>query len=391
MGPKRATRSSKGKAQVEDDTSNIHTHTIKSRRLTFKSRNRKLLKAKFCKLHTFPAHSFLFPAQLASAAVTRFVSDHGEIFPDLVREFYHNFKLTPDEFGDITLTSHVLSTSISLTVEEFGDLLHIPHEGLVLVSGVIPHDWLPYNKAEIFIDMCRPHQQNTARQQLLSSSNLFGSNLSVSDRMLHLIIAYILFPKNSNHSRINEFELMVLNALRRRCSINWALSIMYHMQLMQSLDGGLPYARAISHILDHAGVNLQREVTRIQGDKEVISDATALKNTGIILDARGHFHYKEDFEPTVQYVAQPPEGGYTLDMLFNQMTLFQRHVDDRFDVLQQENASTRRQLRNVQRTQKLILEHLDRTEVQDEEVSGSGSGSETGSEDNGDEMNEDED
>ena len=60
-------------------------------------------------------------------------------------------------------------------------------------------------------------------------------------------------------------------------------------------------------------------------------------------------------------------------------------------MLQQENASTRRQLRNVQRTQKLILEHLDRTEVQDEEVSGSGSGSDTGSEDNGDEMNEDED
>ena len=319
MGPKRATRSSKGKAQVEEESSNIHPQTIKSRRLTFKSRNRKVLKAMFCRLHTFPAHSFLFPAQLASAGVARFVGDNGEVFPDLVREFYHNLKLIPDEFGDITLTSHVLSKNISLTVQQFGELLGIPHEGLVLVNGVIPHDWLPYNKVEVFINMCRPNQQNTARQQLLSSSNLFGSNLSVSDRMLHLIIAYVLFPKNSNHSRINELELMVLNALRRRCSVNWALSIMYHMQLMESLDGGLPYARAISHILENADVNLQREVTRIQGDKEAITDATALKNTRIILDARGHFHYKEDFEPTVHYVSQPPAGGYTIDMLFNQM------------------------------------------------------------------------
>lgn len=380
MGPKRATRSSKGKAPVEEETSHIHPQSIKSRRLTFKSRTRKLLKAKYCKIHTFPAHSFLFPAQLASAGVMGFVSDHGNVFPDLVREFYHNFKLVPDEFGDVTLTSQVLTTSIALSVEEFGNLLGVPHEGLALVSGVIPHDWLPFNKVEIFIDMCRPNQQNTARQQLLSSSNLFGSNLSVSDRMLHLVIAYVLFPKNSNHSRINEFELMVLHALKQRCSVNWALSIMYHMQLMQSLDGGLPYARAISHILENAGVNLQREVTKIQGDKEAISDTTALKNTGIILDARGHFHYKEDFEPTVQYVAQPPQGGYTLDMLFNQMTIFQRHVDDRLDVLQHENASSRRLLRNVQRTQQRILNHL--------EV---GSGSEQESEEDGDEMNEDED
>src|ERR1051325_2507119 len=123
MGPKRATKSSKGKAQVEEESSNIHPQTIKSRRLTFKSRNRKVLKAKFSKLHTFPAHSFLFPAQLASAGVARFVGDNGEVFPDLVREFYHNLQLIPDEFGDITLTSHVLSKSISLTVQEFGELL----------------------------------------------------------------------------------------------------------------------------------------------------------------------------------------------------------------------------------------------------------------------------
>jgi hypothetical protein len=64
-------------------------------------------------------------------------------------------------------------------------------------------------------------------------------------------------------------------------------------------------------------------------------------------------------------------------------------VDGRFDVLSQENASARRQLRNVQRTQKLILDHLERKEVQEEEESGSGS--ENGSEDDGDEMNEDED
>ena len=60
---------------------------------------------------------------------------------------------------------------------------------------------------------------------------------------------------------------------------------------------------------------------------------------------------------------------------------------DRFDVLQQENASARRQLRNVQRTQKVILDHFDRKGVLEEEVSGSGSGSD----EDDDEMNADDD
>src|SRR3954471_22253305 len=107
---------------------------------------------------------------------------------------------------------------------------------------------------DVFVDMCRPTQRDTVRQQLATKFNMFGSSLSVSDRMLHLIIAYVLFPKNSNHSRINEFELMVLVALTRSIDVNWSLSIMYHMQFMASLSGGLPYARAISHIVRAADV-----------------------------------------------------------------------------------------------------------------------------------------
>ncbi|XP_058766532.1 uncharacterized protein LOC131661354 [Vicia villosa] len=229
--------------------------------------------------------------------------------------------------------------------------------------GNIPEDWLPYSKVDVFVSMCRPTQRETARQQLVTKFNMFGSSLSVSDRMLHLIIAYVLFPKNSNHSRINEFELMVLHALRRGIEVNWSLSIMRHMQLMASLQGGLPYARAISRIIQNAGVLLQREPKKSMNRPEcAISTTSALKNTGIVMGNDGRYFYKVDVEPAAQQMQQPPEGGFTMDMMFQKLCSIQTSIDNNRRDNNYEHNLMKKQMRDIQRTQRRILAHYEEEE-----------------------------
>src|SRR3954467_8964225 len=139
MAPK-ISRSAKGKNKVGETSEEPQElrQTVKSRRITFNIRNRNLLRAKYGKLHDFPTHNFNLTARLANAGVANFVSDYGEYYPDLVREFYHNLKIVTDEFGDFMLTSEVSRKDICFDDEEFGKLLGVPYEGSVLIQGNIP-------------------------------------------------------------------------------------------------------------------------------------------------------------------------------------------------------------------------------------------------------------
>lgn len=83
--------------------------------------------------------------------------------------------------------------------------------------------------------------------------------LSVSDRMLHYVLAYVLVPKHANHSQVSELELQLIRAMKLNLKINWPYVIYQHMMHQLSLSGGLPYGRIVSRILEFYGVPLQRE------------------------------------------------------------------------------------------------------------------------------------
>ena len=97
-----------------------------------------------------------------------------------------------------------------------------------------------FNKIEVFLGMCRESQRESVAAQIPSSSKfiMFGSNLYVSDRILHYLIDYVFLPKYSNHSRINELELQALYAIKKDLPVNWALTIMHHMEHQRRLTGG---------------------------------------------------------------------------------------------------------------------------------------------------------
>lgn len=149
------------------------------------------------------------------------------------------------------LTSKVKNTDTIMDLEAFGNCSEIPYVGQALHHGFVP-EWEGYSKTDYFFHICRVSQQAILGNKNPASSRLllFSKNLTVSDRILHYLISYVLMPKHSNHSQICDLELQLMYAIKNKIQINWAHTIMYHMKHQQSITGGLPYARLITKLLE---------------------------------------------------------------------------------------------------------------------------------------------
>lgn len=127
----------------------------------------------------------------------------------------------------------------------------------------------------------------------------YANMLSVSDRMLHYVLAHVLVPEHSNHSQVNELELQLIRAMKLNLKINWSYVIYYHMMHQLSLSGGLPYGRFVSRILEFSGVPIQREPrTSMSVRNGEINEVTITKNTGIGIGLNGVYQYKDSVTPS---------------------------------------------------------------------------------------------
>lgn len=193
-------------------------------------------------------------------------SDYGNYHPDLVKDFYANLVLVP---GDkVVLTSKVKFFDIVMDVEVFGNGLVLPYKSQFIIHG-FTSEWEGYSKMNYFFRICRVSQQAFLTKKNPASSwvLLFSKNLSVSDRMLHYLISYILMPEHSNHSQIGDIELQLIYAIKNKIVVNWASIIMYHMKHQQSLTGGLPYARLIPKLLEACGLSPNKSFKLKRGTK----------------------------------------------------------------------------------------------------------------------------
>lgn len=261
--PMAPSRKHKGKSQIDEGSSEHqeaaqHAPSLKTMRLTFYFWNRSLMPVKYGNLSSFPSHSFEFSKLLKRQGVYSVVFDYGNFYPDLVKDFYANLVIIPGD--NHVLTSMVKNTEIILNLEAFRNCLGISYVGQAFHHGLVPK-WEGYSKMDYFFHICRVSQQAILGKKNPGSSRLllFSKNLTVSDRMLHYLISYVLMPKHSNHSQIGDLELQLMHAIKNMIQINWAYTIMYHMKHQQSLTGGLPNARLITKILEGCGIDLKRQ------------------------------------------------------------------------------------------------------------------------------------
>lgn len=192
------------------------------------------MSVKYCKLSTFPEHRFKFPELLKYQGIDSLASDCGAYYPNLVKEFYANMNFGTDDFGDPTFTYKVKNMEISMDLEYFGKTLGIPTAGVSLRQGYQPasDSSETYNKMEYFFEICWGSQADILSRYNPASSRfiLFVKNLSVSDCMLHYVVAYLLLPNHSNHSQIIDLELQTIFAIKNMLKVNWSFTILHHMR-----------------------------------------------------------------------------------------------------------------------------------------------------------------
>lgn len=229
-----SSRQNKGKKKMGEESSDPPMeNTVKARRLTFGIRSRPLLPVKYVKFTSFPSRSFVFPVLLIKQHVYDLASNDGVVYPDLVQEFFHTFNVVYDEDDNMFMTSKVKGNEIELNMEELGSFLGIPSEGEE-ISHVMKRDseiWKDFKCMDYYFSITR-----YSHEEILGRSNPFtprfhrlAKTLSVSDRMLHFVLAYVLVPKDSNHSQLSDMEIMLLYAIKSGIQINWAYVFMHHL------------------------------------------------------------------------------------------------------------------------------------------------------------------
>lgn len=161
-------------------------------------RTRKIIPHKYISTRFFRREGFSFQNWLNNQGLNTFVELTGEWYPDLVRVFYSNLKIS-----DGTLCSRVKGIDIKLTEEVWesiagfragGEKTHLGIEGL--------------HKFSVYQDCLR--DPNQARD----CSFYKTGGMKRDDRLCAYVISWILLPRGSNHAQLTTEDIFIIYALK---------------------------------------------------------------------------------------------------------------------------------------------------------------------------------
>ena len=131
--------------------------------------------------------------------------------------------------------------------------------------------------------------------------------------------------------------MQLIYEIKNTIKVDWDFVIMKHMQHQQGFSGGLPYARLITRILEHCGIDLKRQPKKNMNANECEINVGAIgRNTGIFKDKDGIYKHKDD--SSVNAPPPAPEGGYTNEALYNKLCSVETYMVSGFRELRLEMA-----------------------------------------------------
>ncbi|KAF1863138.1 hypothetical protein Lal_00041104 [Lupinus albus] len=213
--------------------------------------------------------NFSFPHDMEAQGTIQFMELKGQVYPALVREFYANFRYKDGKYWSM----------ISGNLFELNDEIFMNVGGLSS-SGYSIGDcsWVKENfdPTEVYKSFLRgPHLY--IQGQLTKAGSL-----SVENRLLHYIIAYILVQRNTNHAQPTVNDLRFMYAVKNNVMINWPeeiLKIMNSVSLSQSKL--LPYSIFISRIVDYLRIDVSDTIIVEYTDKDHLVGESLIHKMGI--------------------------------------------------------------------------------------------------------------
>ena len=125
------------------------------------------------------------------------------------------------KFEGNNLVSHVKGVDMEITHEVWAVVAGLKYVGLRIYKGNIGvvED---FNKIQYYKSCLKnPHAQ-------VRSCSIGG--LKLDERLLALFVTWILTPRGSNHSLLNEEDLVYIYCIMNKVKINWIHIIKEHMK-----------------------------------------------------------------------------------------------------------------------------------------------------------------
>jgi len=180
----------------------------------------------------------------------RFLEMSGNTYPDLIRVFYTNL-----QFVGNNLVSHVKGVDMEITHEVWTVITGLKYAGLQINKGNIGV-MEEFNKIQFY--------KNGLKNPQAKVRNFSVGGLKLNERLIALIVTWMLTPRGSNHSVLTEEDLISMYCIMNKVKINWIHIIKEHMQKSMRLsDYHYPYAVLISKFLNYFEVDLEEEQTEV--------------------------------------------------------------------------------------------------------------------------------
>ena len=143
---------------------------------------------------------------LKDQLLKRFLDMKGNIYPDLIRVFYTNLK-----FEGNNLVSHVKGVDVEITHDVWAAVIGLKYAGLRTNKGNlgVVED---FNKVQYY-KSCLKNQQAQVR-----TCSVGG--LKLDERVLALIVTWILTPRGNNHSVLTKEDLVYIYCIMKKIKIN---------------------------------------------------------------------------------------------------------------------------------------------------------------------------
>ncbi|KAF1892869.1 hypothetical protein Lal_00035513 [Lupinus albus] len=231
-----------------------------------KFQGRKPTYIRYVDLTWLAEQNFSFPHDMEAQGTIQFMELKGQVYPALVREFYANFRYKDGKYWSM----------ISGNLFELND--------------------------DIFMNVKENFDPTEVHKSFLRGPHLYiqgqltkAGSLSVENRLLHYIIAYILVQRYTNHAQPTVNDLRFMYAVKNTVMINWPeeiLKIMNSVSLSQSKL--LPYNIFISRIVDYLRIDVSDTIIVEYTDKDHLVGESLIHKMGIYKYGTT-WQYQEDY------------------------------------------------------------------------------------------------
>jgi len=184
------------------------------------------------------------------------------------------------------------------------------------------------------------------RNPIAKIKHFHVGGLKVDQRLLGMIVTKILVPRGSNHSTLNEGDLILMYYIQHNIQVDWIYVFRDHMLKAKRLtDFRLPYVVLVSKFIEYFGIDVEDELEESTGLLNHTSNQNLHKigfikvgngwtTTGAIVGG-AHDHEagpsgaNQEEEPTVAPMDlipyNPPEDRGPVYSHFKRMVLNQLH------------------------------------------------------------------